>query len=217
MPPLKPGRRGRVSGRDGSFPGGPYDSGLGPQPHCAPLVHNTIILLVSDRPNQFLCHYFESALLHGLHPTVLGWDTASWTSAFKKPWTYYLGAKLVLPLMYLQRCGYPDDATVVFTDHDVVFQGGYAELHSAYRSVVKQANGAPLVFSAEAECYPRELKGLYPLQPTDPTRGHHQFLNSGMWMGPVGAAKALLEIMTGTSRGESMEKLLRHYHFWGKV
>ena len=35
-------------------------------PHCAPLVQNTLLLLVSDRPNQFLCHYFESALLHGL-------------------------------------------------------------------------------------------------------------------------------------------------------
>ena len=71
---------------------------------------------------------------------------------------------------------------VVFTDHDVVFQGGYAELLDAYKRVSAQANGAELIFSAEAESYPLELKGLYPSQPTDPTRGDHQFLNSGMWM-----------------------------------
>ena len=45
-------------------------------------------------------------------------------------WTYYLGGKLVLPLEYLKRCNYPDDALVVFTDHDVVFQGGYVRVGS---------------------------------------------------------------------------------------
>ena len=41
------------------------DSGAELTPHCAPLVAGVLLLLVSDRPNQFLCHYFESALLHG--------------------------------------------------------------------------------------------------------------------------------------------------------
>ena len=190
-------------------------------PHCAPLVQNTLVLLVSDRPNQFLCHYFESSLLHGLHPTVLGWDGPSWTVDKKKPWTYHLGAKLVLPLEYLKRCAYPDDALVVFTDHDVVFQGGYAELHAAYRSVHSQAGGArpPLVFSAESDSYPLELKGLYPSpgKSSDRTSGPHQHLNSGMWMGHVGDAKRLLEVMSGVARGESIAKLLRHYHFWGAL
>ena len=36
-------------------------------------------------------------------------------------------------------------------------------------------------------------------------------------MGPVGAAKSLLRVMTGVHRGESMAKLLRHYHFWGRL
>ena len=36
-----------------------------------------------------------------------------------------------------------------------------------------------------------------------------------MWIGPVGAAKALLRVMTGVYRGESIAKLLRHYHHWG--
>lgn len=36
-------------------------------------------------------------------------------------------------------------------------------------------------------------------------------------MGPVGGAKSLLRVMTGVHRGESMTKLLRHYHFWGRL
>ena len=89
--------------------GGP-DAAAGAQ--CAPLVDNVLLLLVSDRPNQFLCHYFESAMLHGLRPTVLGWDSTAWASPDRKPWTYYLGGKLVLPLEYLDKCHYPDDALV---------------------------------------------------------------------------------------------------------
>ena len=185
-----------------------------PAPHCAPLVDGVLLLAVSDRPNQFLCHYFESAALHGLHPTVLGWDDSGWASPATKPWTYHLGAKLVLPLEYLQRCAYPDDALVLFTDHDVVFQGGYADLKAAYGKAVADAGGAPLVFSAETESYPRELKGFYPQRPPEAGRLAN-YLNSGMWMGPVGGAKALLQVMTDVRRGVTMEHLLRHYHFWG--
>ena len=154
------------SGGDGSGGDGSGGSGSSARlPHCAPLVGGMLLLLVSDRPNQFLCHYFESALLHGLSPTVLGWDDSAWASAERKPWTYYLGGKLVLPLEYLERCGYPDDALVLFTDHDVVFQGGAAQLRKAYNEAVRRANGAPLIFSAEKESYPRELQGLYPRNP----------------------------------------------------
>ena len=151
---------------------------------------------------------------------MLGWDGASFTVDKRKPWTYHLGAKLVLPLQYLERCGYPDDALVVFTDHDVVFQGGYAALQAAYAKVVAQAGGdarSPLVFSAESDSYPLELKGLYPANPTDHTNGAHHHLNSGMWMGHVGDAKKLLEAMTGVSRGVPIATLLRHYHFWGQL
>ena len=147
-----------------------------------------LLLLVSDRPNQFLCHYFESAALHGLSPTVLGWDDSGWASGERKPWTYYLGGKLVL-LEYLERCAYPDDALVLFTDHDVVFQGGYDAMRAAYERAVAASNGAPLIFSAEKESYPRELQGLYPSAPLDLSRGPADYLNSGMWMGPVGGAK----------------------------
>ena len=125
---------------------------------------------------------------------MLGWDDSGWATPARKPWTYYLGGKLILPLEYLERCGYADDALVLFTDHDVVFQGGYRALTAAYASAVRKANGAPLIFSAELESYPLELKGLYPRAPADGSRGPANFLNSGMWMGPVRAAKALLRV-----------------------
>ena len=62
--------------------------------------------------------------VHGLRPTVLGWDQQSWLGpgGSPRPWTFHLGAKIVLPLHYLQACGYSNDTLVVFTDHDVVFQ-----------------------------------------------------------------------------------------------
>lgn len=99
----------------------------------------------------------------------------------------------------------------------IVLQGGYKELRARYAKAVEAAHGAPLIFSAERESYPRELQGLYPRSPSDPTKGPAEYLNSGMWMGPVGAAKALLRVMTGVYKGEAMEKLLRHYHFWGRL
>ena len=73
-------------------------------------------------------------LLLTLRPTLLGWDPASWLEKSNKPWSYHLGAKLVLPLEYLRRCAavVPNSTLVLFTDHDVVFQGGYAELRAAY-------------------------------------------------------------------------------------
>ena len=65
-----------------------------------------------------------SALVHGLQPTLLGWDPSSWLESGKKPWSYHLGAKLVLPLEYLRRCEatIPNSTLILFTDHDVVFQ-----------------------------------------------------------------------------------------------
>ena len=182
---------------------------------CSPLTAGVLVLLVSDRANQFLCHYFESALLHGIRPTVLGWDGDSWFDTPRKPWFYYLGGKLVLPLEYLTRCEYHDDALLLFTDHDAVFQGGYAELRAAYSRAEALGGGSPLVFSAEAESYPLELKSYYPRGRASGSPA--QFMNSGMWMGTVGAAKDLLRTMTGVSAGESMARLLRHYRMWGAL
>ena len=94
--------------------------------HCVAPAEGVLLLMVSDRPNQFLCASLSSALAHGLRPTLLGWDPSSWLDAHKKPWSYHLGAKLVLPLEYLRRCGatIPNSTLVLFTDHDVVFQVG---------------------------------------------------------------------------------------------
>ena len=175
--------------------------------HCAPLVRGVLLLLVSDRPNQFLCHYFESAALHGLSPTVLGWDDSGWASGERKPWTYYLGGKLVLPLEYLERCAYPDDALVLFTDHDVVFQGGYDAMRAAYERAVAASNGAPLIFSAEKESYPRELQGLYPSAPLDPSRGPADYLNSGMWMGSRGGRQGERQGTASPSLSLSLRRL----------
>ena len=58
---------------------------------------------------------------------------------------------------------------------------------------------------------------MYPRHPTDPSTGPSEFLNSGMWMGPVHAVRELLRTMTGVARGEKIETLLRHYHHWGTL
>eukprot|EP00966_Prymnesium_polylepis_P315701 7294507-Prymnesium_polylepis.1 len=45
---------------------------------CVAPVEGVLLLAVADRPNQFLCHFFNSALCHRLRPLVLGWNPASW-------------------------------------------------------------------------------------------------------------------------------------------
>ena len=190
--------------------------------HCVAPTDGVLLLMVSDRPNQFLCASLASALAHGLRPTLLGWDPPSWLDAHKKPWSYHLGAKLVLPLEYLRRCGatIPNSTLVLFTDHDVVFQGGAAQLRAAYERAVavgpQSAGGAKLelVFSTEKESYPRELAALYPRPPAGAISS---YLNSGMWMGPAGAAREMLAVMGGLRRGEQLATLLRHYHNWGRL
>ena len=129
---------------------------------------------------------------------------------------FHLGAKLLLPLAYLRRCAYPNSTLVLFTDHDVVFQGGIAALKSAYAKAVAAAGGnAPLIFSAEYEPYPGELRRLYPRPAADAVFG---YLNSGMWIGPAGAAMELLASMAGeTGRGEKEEALWAHYLNWGAL
>ena len=48
---------------------------------------------------------------------------------------------------------------------------------------------APLIFSAGYEPYPGELRRLYPRPAADAVFG---YLNSGMWIGPAGAAQTQL-------------------------
>lgn len=183
---------------------------------CIPPVDGVLLLAVADRPNQFLCHFLNSALRHGLRPVVLGWNPASWLDVVRKPWTYHLGAKLLLPLHYLQQCNFRNDTLLVFTDQDVVFQGGYADLRRAYAKASAREGRAPLIFSTEKESYPIELAGLYP---AGYKRGAFHFLNSGMWAGPVGAAAALLRVMTGVNRAGQppLDTLMRHYVNGGRL
>ena len=130
-------------------------------------------------------------------------------------WSYHLGAKLVLPLEYLRRCGatIPNSTLVLFTDHDVVFQGGAAQLRAAYKRAVAVGPASAgdakleLVFSTEKESYPRELAALYPRPPAGAISS---YLNSGMWMGPAGAAREMLAVMGGLRRGEQRATLQPH-------
>ncbi len=97
--------------------------------HCVAPTRGVLLLAVSDRPNKWLCFLLHTALLHGLRPAILGWDPAAWLGfgGKKRPWTFHLGAKLLLPLEYLRRCHVPNDTLVVFTDHDVIFQAQSAQ------------------------------------------------------------------------------------------
>mmetsp|Transcript_23898 Transcript_23898/g.59380 ORF Transcript_23898/g.59380 Transcript_23898/m.59380 type:complete len:792 (+) Transcript_23898:26-2401(+) len=183
--------------------------------HCVPPVEGVVLLAVADRPNQFLCHFFNSALRHKLQPVVLGWNPESWLDVKRKPWTYHLGAKLLLPLHYLRRCNFPKETLVVFTDQDVVFQADYAGLKRSYQAASAADGGAHLVFSTEKESYPLELSGFYPRT----SGGVFEFLNSGMWAGPVEAAVQVLEVMTAVhAEGQPLfEQLMRHYINWGRL
>ena len=87
-------------------------------------------------------------------------------------------------------------------------------MKAAYRRAVEREDGAPLVFSTEFESYPLELKRSYPRK-----SGVFQYLNSGMWAGPVRDAKALLRVMSGVDVGGEAHhnRLMRHYVNWGQL
>ena len=184
--------------------------------YCAAPTDGVLLFVVADRPNHFLCQHLGSALLAGLRPVVLGWDEDAWLERARKPWSYHLGAKLVLPLAYLRACKLPADTLVVFTDQDAVFQGGAAELRSSYQRASQLAAGAEIIFSMEREPYPGELKGFYPTGQSADGKGRKGYLNSGLWMGPAAAVEAMLTALTGAATDAQLRPLWQEYLDWGR-
>ena len=175
---------------------------------CVAPTDGVLLISVSDRPNKWLCYYLRTALLHGLRPTILGWDARAWIGGgTKRPWTFHLGAKLVLPLEYLRRCNPPNDTLIVFTDHDVLWQGGYGAIKEAYRKAVAASGGAAIVFSTEYESYPGDFTHFYPPKPGGAAFG---YMNSGLWAGTAGAVREMLAVMTGAPTAA----LMRYYLNW---
>lgn len=180
---------------------------------CVPAVDGLVVLIVSDGPRNFLCAALATALLHGLRPAILGWDPPARRSAdggwqAKHTFNYYVGATILLPLHYVERCAAGVDLFLV-ADRDVVFQSGAKSIVSTFERLTSRS-GAEIVFSAENESMPIELSPLYASAPRGAV---HRHLNSGLYIGRPGAVRHFLRASAGVPQ-TPMTTLWRHYLNW---
>lgn len=145
--------------------------------------------------------FFRSALVHGLHPRLLGWGSPVDGLALQRK------AHAVAE----EVARYDPSQLVLFADaFDVLFLDGADAILDTYTRL-----GRPLVFGAEKGCYPDgALEDEYPEAPT-PWR----FLNSGAYMGPAGCVRTALAEMLAHPRaaeGAMDQELAALVHLRGR-
>jgi len=122
------------------------------------------------------CAFYRSALIHGISPKLLGWDTAPEGALHRKATS-----------VAAEIAEYDDGRIVLFADaFDVLFLDPLPGIVERFRAI-----GKPILFSAEKGCYPSwDLAVDYP-KPVTPW----SYLNSGAYIGYAGPLKAMLREM----------------------
>ena len=92
------------------------------------------------------------------------------------------GAKIRLVKQFLETEGTRYSHLLFCDAYDVVLAGGFAKILRRFASF-----SAPIVFSAEWNCWPDPARARdYPPSPT-----RYRFLNSGVWLGETVAAREM--------------------------
>jgi hypothetical protein len=133
-----------------------------------------VITCVSDRRHPDFQRFLRASCAHH--------DLELTTLVFRGRWTTHRIKDLLLR-RYLRTI--PADTLILFADgYDTIFLCAEDEILAKYR-----AAGAPIVFTAEKNCWPcPELADLYPHSPTA-----FRYLNSGGFIGPAGLLLDLLD------------------------
>ena len=135
-----------------------------------------------------LCEYLKSALLQGIQPTLLGWGS-EWHGN---------SDKISGVLKSLEKL--PTSDLILFTDaHDVLICNTGNHIQSAFEKYFGATTD--ILYMAEKGCWPqRNMKNgreicdkLYPTAPTP-----YRYLNSGAWIGRVGAVQQLYRELMST-------------------
>lgn len=163
------------------------------------MLHVTVCTPAERQHDPFLGALLASARSRGFSSVLAG---------HRRLWTRYFNAYKIFLLDDLLK-HVPDEEIVLFTDaFDVCFinDASPARVEERFRSF-----HAPVVFSAESNCYPSELAARYPA-----THATYPYLNSGCFVGYAWALRAICDDLThpvswGTLRFCDQNTYSRHY------
>lgn len=139
-----------------------------------------------------MCHLLHSTVLNDLPVKVLGFHTSLADVLFKK---------ISVTLKELETRS-PEEIVMFVDAYDVVITAGEKEIVDKFLSF-----HSPIVFSAEAGCWPfmdgrkggqQICDNVYP-----PSVTPYRFLNSGAWIGYVGAARSAFQAMMRLPEAEA--------------
>eukprot|EP00747_Dinoflagellata_sp_TGD_P207512 gnl/TRDRNA2_/TRDRNA2_81077_c0_seq1.p1 gnl/TRDRNA2_/TRDRNA2_81077_c0~~gnl/TRDRNA2_/TRDRNA2_81077_c0_seq1.p1 ORF type:complete len:378 (+),score=62.68 gnl/TRDRNA2_/TRDRNA2_81077_c0_seq1:70-1203(+) len=142
----------------------------------------------SDSPKPELAYLLASAATQGIYPATLGFDKVDGIA-----WGHGLGApKIKCVRDWVSRPDMEDDDVVLFADaYDVLLVGNETEIMTKFTDMEKRT-GKHIVFTSERHCFPTEVCGdpsvNYPEADTS-----WRYLNSGVFMGRVGALRLVLK------------------------
>eukprot|EP00747_Dinoflagellata_sp_TGD_P183534 gnl/TRDRNA2_/TRDRNA2_38466_c0_seq2.p1 gnl/TRDRNA2_/TRDRNA2_38466_c0~~gnl/TRDRNA2_/TRDRNA2_38466_c0_seq2.p1 ORF type:complete len:371 (+),score=70.48 gnl/TRDRNA2_/TRDRNA2_38466_c0_seq2:77-1189(+) len=149
---------------------------------------NLKVLTFSDSLKPELTYLLSSAAAVGMEPTTLGLGRVNGVS-----WGQGLGGPKIKAVQeYVKRPKLKDDDLLLFADaYDVLVVGGEKEIVKKYLKMEKET-GKSIIFTAERHCFPVQVCadpdiGEYPPAPTQ-----WRYLNSGMFIGRVGAIRKML-------------------------
>ena len=148
-------------------------SKLGRKPRTSGRV---VVFTLATRPDPCLDDLEESCRRQGIPLEIIGKGA---------PWNGFSYCKIRLLYWYLESHGEDIDIALFTDGYDTIFAEGLEPILTKFRRI-----GSPILFSAEANCYPGG-PGLNEADyPPAPTR--YRFLNSGGWIAELPVMLALL-------------------------
>eukprot|EP01062_Namystynia_karyoxenos_P026516 TRINITY_DN20573_c0_g1_i1.p1 TRINITY_DN20573_c0_g1~~TRINITY_DN20573_c0_g1_i1.p1 ORF type:complete len:449 (+),score=96.84 TRINITY_DN20573_c0_g1_i1:92-1438(+) len=155
-------------------------------------------LTVLSHPYRMACKMLESAAHVGVPMEIIGWGGDIAVKDFNRKEEKL---KKKIPFLYSRVHDWADDTLLMFIDGgDVLWQSGPEAIYTAFRQLLDETHR--VVFGSERNCWirslPRETCKDWPTYRGSPYR----WLNSGCWIGEVGALRGLLSHVN-----ESVERI----------
>jgi hypothetical protein len=135
-----------------------------------------LVLTLATRPSPYLDDLAESCRRQGVSLQVIGKGA---------PWKGFTYAKLQLLYWYLTSHCEDIDVALFIDGYDTIFAEGLDAILAKFRRI-----GSPVLFAAEANCWPGSRGIAEHDYPAAPTR--YRFLNAGGWMAELPVMLALL-------------------------
>jgi hypothetical protein len=136
-----------------------------------------LVFTLATRPTPYLDDLAESCRRQGISLQVIGKGA---------PWKGFTYAKLQLLYWYLTSHSGNIDVALFIDGYDTIFTEGLDAILAKFRRI-----GSPVLFAAEANCWPGSRGIEEHNYPEAPTR--YRFLNAGGWIAELPVMLALLK------------------------